>query len=69
MWDSNREKKLSQRTRLAKALGLQMGTLYARHRLKIAKSAGYMTKGNVRHYVACNRKRPIDIKGNRGLDE
>ena len=57
--------KLERRKRLTKALGLQQGSLYARHREKIEHSAGYMRDGNMRHYVACYPKQPIHQKGHR----
>ena len=52
------ECKLKHRRNLLKALGLQGGTLYERHRDKINHSIGYMRDGNVSHYVSCGfRKR------------
>lgn len=56
---------LQRRIRLSKALGLQMGTLYAKRREKLSKSYGYLRDGNLRHYVACYPKRPIHVKGKR----
>ena len=49
----NTSKKLYQRERLIKALGLQQGLTYEKHRNKIQRSLGYMRDGNVTHYVAC----------------
>jgi hypothetical protein len=49
---NRREKKIAQRVSLMKAHGMQGGLLYERHRNKIQQSAGYMSKGNVTHYVA-----------------
>lgn len=60
-------RKLKRRKSLAVSLGLQQGTLYARHREKFQYSAGYVRDGNLRHFVACNCKRPIHVKGNRAL--
>ena len=45
--------KLKHRNNLMKALGLQGGTIYERHRNKIQHSIGYMRDGNVSHYVSC----------------
>lgn len=44
--------KVQQRLTLVKRLGLQQGTLYVKHREKIAHSPNYMRDGNVRHYVS-----------------
>lgn len=47
-----KNKKVAKRLRLMGNLGMQAGTLYARHRDKVQHSGGYMSKGNVSHYVA-----------------
>lgn len=47
-----RNKKVAKRLRLMEDLGMQAGTLYAKHRKKVSHSGGYMSKGNVSHYVA-----------------
>lgn len=55
MVGSNRykaERVVKKRQRLAKALGLQQGTLYAKHRKKLDVSFGYLRTGNVRHYIS-----------------
>lgn len=44
--------KLMQRERLMAMFGLQGGTVYQRHRDKIAQSSGYMRTGNVSHFVS-----------------
>lgn len=44
--------KLKQRKRLMDNLGMQGGTLYAKHRDKVTSSLGYMRDGNVSHYVS-----------------
>jgi hypothetical protein len=49
---SRRKKKIAQRVQLMHDLGMQGGSLYEKHRNKIQHSAGYMSKGNVTHYVA-----------------
>lgn len=59
-------KRVKKRERLAKSLGMQMGTLYMRHVEKFQASSGYVRDGNLRHYVACNRKRRIHVKGQIG---
>lgn len=43
---------VKRRERLLKALGLQGGTIYERHRQKVSRSGGYMRDGNVSHYAA-----------------
>lgn len=50
--------KLKQRKRLMNNLGMQGGTLYAKHRDKISSSLVYMRDGNVSHYVRirCTKK-------------
>lgn len=69
------KRKVKQRERLAKNLGLQQGTLYQRHRDKISMSSGYMRDGNVTHYVAAGfhhkpkRQKIQDIKYNGGAYE
>ena len=60
-------RRLKRRESLATSLGLQQGTLYVRHREKFQCSTGYVRDGNLRHFVACNPKRPIHLKGNRAL--
>ena len=55
------QEKQAQRQRLMDALGMQAGTIYARHRQKIQLSTGYMRDGNVSHFVAIKpRKRTRD---------
>lgn len=44
--------KLEKRKKLMDSLGMQGGTLYAKHRDKISTSLGYMRDGNVSHYVS-----------------
>lgn len=44
--------KLKQRKRLMDSLGMQGGTVYAKHRDKVSNSLGYMRDGNVSHYVS-----------------
>lgn len=62
----NRVKKLKERESLMKALGMQQGTLYKRHRDKVSKSLGYMSSGNVSHYVSTKpRKRYNRNEGNK----
>lgn len=58
-------RKVKRRERLSKALGMQIGTIYERHVVKFQASTGYVRDGNLRHYVACNRKRKIHLKGRR----
>lgn len=48
---------VSKRRRLAEELGLQQGTLYAKHRAKLDVSFGYMRTGNVRHYVSVHPRK------------
>lgn len=52
-----KNKKVAKRLRLMGNLGMQAGTLYARHREKVTHSGGYMSKGNVSHYVAVRPRR------------
>lgn len=52
------ECKIKHRELMARDLGLQCGTVYARHREKVALSSHYMHKGNVSHYVSCGFGRP-----------
>ena len=53
--------KQARRQMLMSNLGMQGGTLYARHRRKIQLSTGYMRDGNVSHFVAIKpRKRTRD---------
>ena len=59
-------RRVKRRERLAVALGMQMGTLYAKHVEKFEKSKGYVRDGNLRHYVSCHCKRRIHVKGDRG---
>lgn len=61
--DVDTARHLQRRVRLAQSLGLQQGTLYTKHREKFLRSAGYVKDGHLRHYVACNNKRPISVKG------
>ena len=42
---------VKRRERLLKSLGLQGGTIYEKHRRKVARSGGYMRDGNVSHYA------------------
>lgn len=35
-----------------KALGMQGGMVYEKHRAKVRRSTGYMRDGNVSHYVS-----------------
>lgn len=51
---NKRIRKLEQRKRLLLDFGLKGGCVYARHRAKIAVSLGYMSNGNVSHYVRVN---------------
>lgn len=52
--------KLKQRKRLMDNLGMQGGTLYAKHRNKISNSLGYMRDGNVSHYVSIGYTKKYD---------
>lgn len=52
--------KLKQRERLMDSLGMQGGTLYAKHRDKISSSLGYMRDGNVSHYVSVRYTKKYD---------
>lgn len=53
-----RNKKVAKRLSMMSDFGMQGGTLYAKHRDKVQHSGGYMSKGNVSHYVAVRpRKR------------
>ena len=52
-----KNKKVAKRLRLMENLGMQAGTLYAKHRKKITHSGGYMSKGNVSHYVVVRPRR------------
>lgn len=52
--------KLKQRKKLMNDLGIQGGTLYARHRVKISNSLGYMRDGNVSHYVSVGHTKKYD---------
>lgn len=61
--DSDTVRHIERRRLLAKALGLQGGTLYAKQREKFQRSAGYIRDGNLRHFVACGVKRKIHAKG------
>lgn len=56
-------RKIKRRERLASALGMQGGTLYEKHVEKFRASSGYVRDGNLRHYVSCNVKRRIHVKG------
>lgn len=49
----NTRRKLNKRKKMMKDLGLQGGTLYEKHVKKVEKSAGYMRKGHVSHFVQC----------------
>jgi len=49
----------AQRQVLMSNLGMQGGTLYARHRKKIQLSTGYMRAGNVSHFVATKPRKRI----------
>ena len=55
-----KNKKVARRLRLMGNLGMQAGILYARHREKVTHSGGYMSKGNVSHYVAVKQRRYYD---------
>ncbi len=51
------QNKIKQRLRFYEDLGPQMGTMYQRHRTKIEQvSGGYMSTGNIRHFVSVHRK-------------
>ena len=52
-----RNKKVAKRLSLMSDLGMQAGTLYEKHRDKVMHSGGYMSKGNVSHYVAVRPRR------------
>lgn len=52
--------KLKQRKSLMDSLGMQGGTLYAKHRDKISSSLGYMRDGNVSHYVSVGYTKKYD---------
>ena len=52
--------KLKQRKSLMDNLGMQGGTLYAKHRDKISSSLGYMRDGNVSHYVSVGYTKKYD---------
>jgi hypothetical protein len=41
-------------------LGMQGGTLYAKHRDKVTNSLGYMRDGNVSHYVSVGYTKKYD---------
>lgn len=58
-------RRVNRRKRLAKSLGMQMGTMYEKHVEKFKQSSGYVRDGNLRHYVSCKCKKPIHIKGSR----
>lgn len=47
------KRKLKQREKMKKDLGVQGGSLYEKHVEKVDKSLGYMRDGNVSHYVSC----------------
>lgn len=61
--DNDTTRHIKRRKRLARVLGLQNGSLYAKHREKFQRSAGYVRDGNLRHFVACRRKSKIHVKG------
>lgn len=64
--------KLKQRKRLTSTLGMQGGTLYAKHRDKISSSLGYMRDGNVSHYVSVGYTKKYDrnkLRKHRNLRE
>lgn len=48
---SRTERIINRRKTLAKAYGLQQGTLYSQKREKIENSYGYIRDGNVSHYI------------------
>lgn len=52
--------KLKQRKSLMDKLGMQGGTLYAKHRDKVTNSLGYMRDGNVSHYVSVGYTKKYD---------
>jgi len=43
---------VKRRERLLRSLGTHGGTIYEKHREKVAGSSGYMRDGNVSHYAA-----------------
>lgn len=64
--------KLKQRKKLMNDLGMQGGTLYARHRDKVSSSLGYMRDGNVSHYVSVRYRKKYDrnkLRKHRNLKE
>ena len=53
-------------------LGMQGGTLYAKHRDKVTNSLGYMRDGNVSHYVSVGYTKKYDrnkLRNHRNLWE
>ena len=55
-----KHKKIEQRVTLMHSLGMQAGTLYAKHRNKINASSGYMSTGNVSHYASTKRRKKFN---------
>lgn len=55
-----KRKKIAQRVALMHSLGMQAGTLYARHRGKINASSGYMSTGNVSHYASTKQRKKFN---------
>ena len=58
--------KQEKRLTLMRALGMQGGMLYEKHRKKVRRSGGYMRDGNVSHFVSTKpRKRNQGQKSDR----
>lgn len=64
IWAMRRKRTLlkqEKRLALRRALGMQGGILYEKHRKKVQRSGGYMRDGNVSHFVSTKpRKRTRD---------
>lgn len=51
------QRKVMKRKALIQMLGLQVGSVYEKHRKKVCISPGHMATGNVSHYVAVRPSR------------
>lgn len=63
------KRKLKQREQLIKNFGLKGGSLYQKHRRKIKKSNGYLTSGNVSHYINVHPARKVRDRERYGRSE
>lgn len=63
------KRKIKQRETLMKNFGLKGGSLYRKHRRKIKKSTGYLTSGNVSHYINVHPARKVRDRERYGRSE